>query len=588
MLVHLLHRSLDSSTSRADELFRAWAGGLQRAGVDVRVDACGASDAPQDFAQAVEAASADLAAQWADGAQPDVIHAFGVTATAAALRAGPPARLIATFAESPVVDERAAELASQVAAVVSLSAQEHHAWGRRGVRSLLSGPLPLAVPIQDRDACACPGGDLVTLGTGPDLDELLRSMRYWQGRLTVMGSLPPARLAQVRSLVTSLGLESRVQLRPALTGSARARGWSQAALLYAGVEDSQHGLPVLEAAAHGVPALARNVGANRDVVISGTTGLLIDPPIDGTISDSWTLGRALVSLLSDGFQIKAMGTAALVRVGAAHADRTTSSQLSELYAHVVAEDTVQSGDAVPCPERDALVLKHVSLARQLAGWYAGRGQSLDDLIQVASIGLVQAATRYDPSHGREFHSFAIPTILGELRKHFRDNAWAVRVPRGLQETTLLVQRAAESLSQTYGRSPTVAELGQHLGVAEEEVRMALQTDGEARFTRSLDAPLDSDPVDSLMGKDDEALEAIELRHDVRDAIARLPEREQRILVLRFYGERTQNEISEQLGISQVHVSRVLSRTLAALRDYVMYDVPLPLPRTSAERVAVAS
>ena len=201
---------------------------------------------------------------------------------------------------------------------------------------------------------------------------------------------------------------------------------------------------------------------------------------------------------------------------------------------------------------------------------------MDDLIQVASLGLVNAARRFDPSHGREFHSFAIPTILGELRRHFRDNAWAVRVPRGLQETTLQVQRAAEALSQSYGRPPTVAELAEHLDVVEEDVRRALQTEGEARSARSLDVPLDSDSFAGLLGDDEQALETVELRQDVRAAIAKLPEREQQILLLRFYGERTQAEIAAVLGISQVHVSRVLSRTLAGIRDYVLDDVPMTI------------
>ena len=590
MLVHLLHRPVASASPLAHELFRTWADGVRLAGVDLHVDAPESSSGfPAARAQsAVDVATAELAALWADGPRPDVIHTFGVTATAAALRAGPPAKVIATFPESPVVDDDVAALAVQVDAVVALSAQEHHAWERRGVTSLLSGPLPLPVPVPDRNACADPDGDVVTMCAGADLDELLRSMRHWSGRLTVLASLAPQRRAQVVRCLADLGLRDRVRLRSELTPATRSTVWRHASVVYVGVEDSQHGLPVLEAAAHGVPALARNVGASRDLVVSGTTGLLIDGPVQGAASDPWTPGRALAAMLSDAFQLRAMGAAALVRVSTAHAPCTTSAQLTELYSRVLGVQSVDRPDPARCPTRDALVLEHLSLARQLAGWYTGRGQSLDDLVQVASMGLVQAATRFDPSHGREFHSFAIPTILGELRKHFRDNAWAVRVPRGLQESTLLVQRAAEGLSQTYGRPPTVAELAEHLGVVEEEVRLALQTDGEARFARSLDAPLDSEPVAGLIGKDDEALEAIELRHDVREAIAQLPDREQQILLLRFYGERTQIEISQLLGISQVHVSRVLSRTLAALRDYVMYDVPLPAPREPRERVPVAS
>ena len=289
----------------------------------------------------------------------------------------------------------------------------------------------------------------------------------------------------------------------------------------------------------------------------------------------WNPGPALAALLAEPFWIRALGAAALVRLGSAHSLRTAGAQVNDVYRRVLACEPLPSPEPLPHPDQDSLVVEHLALARQLAGWYTGRGQSSEDLVQVASLGLVNAARRFDPSRGREFHSFAIPTILGELRKHFRDNAWAVRVPRGLQETTLQVQRAAESLSQSLGRPPTVAELAEHLDIVEEEVRLALQTEGEARSARSLDAPLESDSFASLIGDDDQALESIELRHDVRAAIAKLPQREQQILLLRFFGERTQAEISEILGISQVHVSRVLSRTLAAIRDHVLYDVPLP-------------
>jgi RNA polymerase sigma-B factor len=226
--------------------------------------------------------------------------------------------------------------------------------------------------------------------------------------------------------------------------------------------------------------------------------------------------------------------------------------------------------------RNALAVEHLPLARQLARCYSGRGQSLEDLLQVASLGLVRAAGRFDPSHGKEFHSFAIPTVLGELRRHFRDHAWAVRVPRSLQETTLQVQRATEDLRQTLGHNATPAELAEELGLVEDEVRLALRVDGEARSTYSLDHPLgDDETVADLIGESDPRLDLVELRRDVRAVLRKLPEREQQVLLLRFYGERTQSEIAERLGISQVHVSRVLTRTLTAVREHVLYDAPLP-------------
>ena len=197
-------------------------------------------------------------------------------------------------------------------------------------------------------------------------------------------------------------------------------------------------------------------------------------------------------------------------------------------------------------------------------------------MQVASVGLVIAAERFDPSRGKEFHSFAIPTILGELRRHFRDHSWAVRVPRTLQETTLQVARATEDLRQTLGHEATVAELADELNLVPEEVRLAQLASGEAHSTRSLDHPAgDDQTLAELVGELDPRLDHVELASDVHAVLAQLPEREQKILLMRFYGERTQSEIADVLGISQVHVSRTLSRTLAAVRDHVLDDVPLP-------------
>lgn len=578
MLVHLLYRPLPHPAPLCAELFRAWAQCLRATGTDVLEDL--QDPVADDSQEAVRASAAALATQWAQDAKPDLIHTFGVAATAMAAQADPPCPLVATFHESPTLTELEEGLAAQVDAVVTLSAQEQRSWEGRGITSIPSGPIPLPVPIGDPNACARPDGDVLTLCSGPDLDELLRSMRHWSGRLVVLAELAACRQTQVELTVRRLGLQDRVELRPSPTARDREKFWRNAAVVYVGVEHSQHAGPVLEAAAHGVPALAASTGANRDLVVAGTTGLLIASRTDltGGPTDAWNPGPALAALLGEPFWIRALGAAALVRVGSAHSHRTAGAQLTQVYQRVTGGSPLPKPEPVHSANQDTLVVEHMALARQLAGWYSGRGQSSDDLVQVASLGLVHAARRFDPSHGREFHSFAIPTILGELRKHFRDNAWAVRVPRGLQERTLQVLRASETLSQSLGRPPTVAEIAEHLDVVEEEVLLAQQTDGEARSARSLDAPLESEAFSSLIGEDDEALDAIELRHDVRAAIAKLPAREQQILLLRFFGERTQAEISEQLGISQVHVSRVLSRTLAAIRDHVMYDVPLPQPR----------
>jgi RNA polymerase sigma-B factor len=276
-----------------------------------------------------------------------------------------------------------------------------------------------------------------------------------------------------------------------------------------------------------------------------------------------------------------MGAAGLVRVEALHDPTTSGARVKSLYEQVLE----RSGDSAAnntthrlSPERAALAVEYLPLARQLAGWYTGRGQSQEDLVQVASLGLVRAAERFNPDFGREFHSFAMPTILGELRRHFRDQAWAVRVPRGLQENTLAVQRASEELRQELGHDASTADLAQELGLVEEEIRAALQAQGEARTSRSLDHPTGDDEsrtFGDLVGGPDPALELVEQSHDVRAALAKMPPRELEIVLMRFYGDHTQSEIAERLGMSQVHVSRVLTRTLAAVRDHVLYDIPLP-------------
>jgi RNA polymerase sigma-B factor len=228
--------------------------------------------------------------------------------------------------------------------------------------------------------------------------------------------------------------------------------------------------------------------------------------------------------------------------------------------------------------RDRLVLEHLPYATQLAKRYAGRGQSLEDLVQVASLGLVHAADRFDPEHGSEFYAFATPTILGELRRHFRDHAWAVRVPRSLQETTMRVQRVAEERAAA-GLPSGASDIAADLGLVEEEVIAARQAHLEARATQSLDLPIGErgdEYVADIVGDLDPNFDHVETAGAVREALVALPPRERDIVLLRYYGERTQPEIADILGISQVQVSRLLSRTLAAIRDHILYDEPLPV------------
>jgi RNA polymerase sigma-B factor len=219
--------------------------------------------------------------------------------------------------------------------------------------------------------------------------------------------------------------------------------------------------------------------------------------------------------------------------------------------------------------QDELVRLHAPLVDYLARRFAGRGEPLDDLTQVANIGLLKALERFDADRGVAFATYATPTIIGELKRHFRDRGWAIRVPRRLQELGLRLRTLSAAATQELGRAPTVAELAERADVTEEDVLDALDA-MQAYATTSLDAPLDDDGhgiADSL-GSEDESLELLVRWHSVADAIGNLPERERRILGMRFIKGLTQSEIAAEIGISQMHVSRLLVRTLAELRKEV--------------------
>jgi RNA polymerase sigma-B factor len=219
--------------------------------------------------------------------------------------------------------------------------------------------------------------------------------------------------------------------------------------------------------------------------------------------------------------------------------------------------------------RDDLIEAHLGLAEYLARRFANRGEPLDDLVQVASLGLVKAVERFDPSRGLEFTTFATPTIVGELKRHFRDKGWAVRVPRRVQELHLRITRVIDDLATELGRSPTVQEISQRAGTTEDEVIEAIDA-GSAYRSASLDAGRsDDDESPGLigqLGQIDPELARAERRAALGPLISELPEREQVMLYLRFYEGMTQSEIAKRLGISQMHVSRLLSRSLQQLRE----------------------
>ncbi|MDP9005413.1 MAG: RNA polymerase sigma factor SigF [Actinomycetota bacterium] len=219
--------------------------------------------------------------------------------------------------------------------------------------------------------------------------------------------------------------------------------------------------------------------------------------------------------------------------------------------------------------RDELIEAHLGLAEYLARRFSNRGEPLDDLVQVASLGLVKAVERFDPGRGLEFTTFATPTIVGELKRHFRDKGWAVRVPRRVQELHLRVTGVIDDLQLELGRSPTVAEIAVRAGTSEDEVIEAVDA-GSAYRSASLDAGRSDDEESpgllGQLGQIDPELVRAERRAALTPLMAELPEREQLMLYLRFYQGKTQSEIAQRLGISQMHVSRLLSRSLERLRE----------------------
>jgi RNA polymerase sigma-B factor len=223
--------------------------------------------------------------------------------------------------------------------------------------------------------------------------------------------------------------------------------------------------------------------------------------------------------------------------------------------------------------RNELVVAHLNLARYLAVKFANRGEALDDLIQVGTVGLLKAIDRFDLDRGVEFTTYATPTIVGEIKRYFRDKGWAVKVPRRLQELNLAVNRAIEKLNVKLGHSPTVAELAEHLGASEEDVLEAQEL-GQAYNLLSLDTELNGDgdkksqTLADYVGQTDSALDLLEDRANLERAFDVLSGRERVILYLRFYESVSQTEIAKRLNVSQMHVSRLQQKALEKLRTFL--------------------
>lgn len=222
--------------------------------------------------------------------------------------------------------------------------------------------------------------------------------------------------------------------------------------------------------------------------------------------------------------------------------------------------------------REELIERFLPLARRLAGRYQRRSEPIDDLMQVASMGLVKAVDRFDPSRGTAFSTFAVPTILGELKRYFRDSSWAVHVPRGMQERVLKLDQASEELRHRFGRSPSTSELASGLDLTPEEVLQAMEA-ASAFESASLDE-LYGNSDDSgeskyanSLGAQEAGFELVEYGEAIAPGISRLSDRHRLVLRLRFVEDLTQSEIADRIGVSQMHVSRLLRRLLEELRAH---------------------
>ncbi|MGD9959509.1 RNA polymerase sigma factor SigF [Nocardioides sp.] len=227
-----------------------------------------------------------------------------------------------------------------------------------------------------------------------------------------------------------------------------------------------------------------------------------------------------------------------------------------------------ANDGLRVAARDELVQLHLPLVEHCARRFRNRGEPHEDLVQVATIGLIKSVDRFDPDRGVEFSTYATPTVIGEIKRHFRDKGWAIRVPRRLQELRMQINASTGELTQSLGRSPTATELADRIGCSVEDILEGLES-SNAYATVSLDAESGSEDGPPAMlaslGVDDIGLHNVDLRESIKPVIERLPDREKQILMLRFFANLSQSEIAAEVGVSQMHVSRLLGRSLEAMR-----------------------
>jgi RNA polymerase sigma-B factor len=256
-------------------------------------------------------------------------------------------------------------------------------------------------------------------------------------------------------------------------------------------------------------------------------------------------------------------TPSVSSVGTEHGEYAHLLPLQRRYAELDPDDPDRLG------LREQLINGYLPVAEHIARRFAGRGEPLDDLMQVATVGLINAVDRFEPDRGSDFFSFAVPTITGEVRRYFRDHGWSTRVPRRLKDMHIAIRSALAELSQQLGRAPRPSEIADRLGLPVAEVIEGLQA-GEAYRSSSLDEMLGSGEGKATLGEFigglDSDLALIDDREALRPLLAQLPPRERTIIALRFFRQLTQTQIAEQVGISQMHVSRVLRQTLAYLHE----------------------
>lgn len=243
----------------------------------------------------------------------------------------------------------------------------------------------------------------------------------------------------------------------------------------------------------------------------------------------------------------------------------TRRRSAELFRELREDD---ASDATRTTARDGLVHLHLPLVEHCARRFRNRGEPFEDLVQVGTIGLIKSIDRFDTERGVEFSTYATPTIIGEIKRYFRDKGWAIRVPRRLQELRMQISSTTAELTQTLGRSPTVSELAVAIGCSSEEIVEGIES-SNAYSTLSLDATDNNDDSTTTMldaiGVEDEGLEHVEVRESLKPLLDQLAPREKKILLLRFFKNMTQSQIAAEIGVSQMHVSRLLTRTLEQLR-----------------------